>query len=391
MFIFAFPLFPYVNSIKFVIIITTLIFLFNKKFQIRFLEIIRSKRIIYYILIIFFFTFYTLIVTIINMEFDFSLFLKQISSVFLTFLTFLVFVVINSKNISKMIIFAFVLQSIFIIISILSKDFYDFFSIFRNPITEHHYESYGRFRGNAISGYQFFGIGVMYGFVIIYFALTENLLLFKNLVIFLLLSIIGVISSRLVIIAFLMSVLFWYFFISTIKNKIRLTLIMILLLISSFSVLKYTYYNYLDEKTVRVINYQVLLPINSLINKGELNSSSVDKLIMMYKKVSFNNILFGDGRYVDTNGRGYYGKVDPGYLRMIYYYGISGLLILILIQLLFIFNLTKIKKDNILIMLSFFIYFLIINLKGDVFFYSNNTIPIIIGLIYFKDYVPLKS
>jgi len=390
MFVFAFPLFPYINSIKFALIIVTFLFLVKKNLQIRFFKIIRSKRIIYYLLIIFIFSFYTLLITILNKEFDFSLFYKQISSLFLTLLSFLFFVVIDKKDIDKIIINAFVFQSILIIIAILSKDFYEYTSFFRFPITAQQLESYGRFRGNAISGYQFYGIGVMYGFIIIYFALTQNLLLIKNLIIFILITIVGIISSRLVIFAFIMSILFWFFFISSIKSKIRFTILFLLFSLLSFSILKYSYYHYLGEKTVRVINYQILLPLNNLIEKGELNASSVDKLTLMYKKVHFNNILFGDGRYVEENGRGYYGNVDAGYLRMIYYYGIFGLLILILIQILFIFNLTQIKKSNIMIMISFFFYFLLINIKGDVFYFSNNTIPLIVGLIYFKDYVPTK-
>lgn len=382
MVIFAFPT-GIIASNKIVIFGALLIFVLQPNFQKKANEVLISKNTLNYLIIILSFTLYSLFLTTIKGEYDLSLFYKQLSTAIYFPLILIVFYLLKNKNIPDLVIKAFIIQSVIIALAILSEQFYSLTDIFRKDISDLHIESYGRLRGNAISGYQFFGLGTMYGFVIIYFFINKNLNQIKNIAVLLFISIIGIISSRFTVFAVLIGLFFWYFFVATLRKKIRFTFIFSIISFLLLVGLIYLYNNHLSPNIVRIINYQILLPIENLVSGGTIKSSSTDHLIDMYRNSEFKNILFGEGRYINETGKGYYKNVDPGYLRMLYYYGLTGLVALILLQYL-LFNLKR-SKSKIMqfTKTSFFIYFLLLNIKGDVFFYSANILPLILGLLYY--------
>jgi len=132
-------------------------------------------------------------------------------------------------------------------------------------------------------------------------------------------------------------------------------------------------------------------PIKTYMNSGNFNTSSTDNMLRMYDELEIKNLFSGDGRYTKENSDGYYGSVDMGYLRMILYYGVFGMIIIFFIQFLLLNKLLKIPPDRIFISKLMFLYFLILNIKGDVLFYNNNVLPLIIGLIYFTGESKLKK
>lgn len=383
MVIFAFPI-GIIASNKIIIIASLIFFFIHPKFQNKLKEAFINKNALYYFIITFTFSLYSLLITVLKGEYDFSLFRKQIGAVIYFPLILIIFNQLKNNDLPDLIIKAFILQSIVITLAIVSEQFYSITDFLRNEIGELHFKSYNRLRGNAIAGYQFFGIGTMYGFAIIYFFLHKDLTQIKNIITILFISIIGIISSRYTVIAVLIGFFFWYFFIASFKRKIKSLILFCIIAFFILLGLIYIYNNYLSAELVGIINYQILLPIDNLFSNSTIKSSSTDGLFNMYRNLEFKNILFGEGRYINETGEGYYKNVDPGYLRMLYYYGITGLTVLILIQYL-LFNLKKsTSKSMHFTKISFFIYFLLLNFKGDVFFYSSNALPLVLGLLYYN-------
>ena len=126
-----------------------------------------------------------LFLTVLNAENDFSLFIKQLGGVMFIILVFVFYSVFRRWDIPTLIINAFILQSVFISLAILNQDFYEMTSSLRSEVALNHLKTYGRLRGSAISGYQFFGISTMYGFVLLYFILKKNLSKTKNIIVLL--------------------------------------------------------------------------------------------------------------------------------------------------------------------------------------------------------------
>lgn len=69
--------------------------------------------------------------------------------------------------------------------------------------------------------------------------------------------------------------------------------------------------------------------ITSILNTGEISSSSYDKLQKMYFVPKIRTLLFGDGQYSGSGG-GYYMNTDVGLMRNILYFGVCGTFILYL-------------------------------------------------------------
>lgn len=112
------------------------------------------------------------------------------------------------------------------------------------------------------------------------------------------------------------------------------------------------------------INYLIEFAFEMFINlkkSGELETDSTDVLMQMF--VMPDNLktwIIGDGYWTSPVGDGYYMHTDVGFLRTIYYFGIVGLLSLVLSQ----FLILKASFNKNLILLIIFAYFIILNVKG---------------------------
>jgi hypothetical protein len=392
MLLFAFPL-PFLNSAKIAIILILFRVLLFKDVGINVFQILKSKYLFTYLYVIVTFILYTAFLTIFKNEYDFTLFDKQVSSLIYTILAVVFFSDLSKKyaKVESLIFFSFFLQSIFIIAAVISQEFYELTSPFRIEISSHHFDTYGRLRGNAISGYQFFGIASMYGIFILYCIVENKIKGLKKILMFSLIVIAGMVSGRFVISAILLGFIVNFLFKLSFKRKIRSLLQIIISLLVLLTTLIYTYENISDENLKGKMDFYFMWPIKTYMNSGNFNTSSTDNMLRMYDELEIKNLFSGDGRYTKENSDGYYGSVDMGYLRMILYYGVFGMIIIFFIQFLLLNKLLKIPPDRIFISKLMFLYFLILNIKGDVLFYNNNVLPLIIGLIYFTGESKLKK
>lgn len=100
-------------------------------------------------------------------------------------------------------------------------------------------------------------------------------------------------------------------------------------------------------------------------NQGNFKTNSTDILASMY--IFPENIktwIIGDGLWKD--GDYYYMRTDVGYSRLIYYFGLSGLIFFIFSQYFLISKSIKYYLHDRIYYLIFFCYFLTLNLKGFV-------------------------
>ena len=70
--------------------------------------------------------------------------------------------------------------------------------------------------------------------------------------------------------------------------------------------------------------------------------------------------IIGDGYWNNPYGSGYYMHTDVGYLRLIYYFGLVGLFVYLLMQV----SIIKNSFEQKLLIYTIFLYLLVLNLKG---------------------------
>ena len=289
----------------------------------------------------------------------------------------------NKIDIDRAIVYCFIIQSILILLSLISESFYNLTEPFRD-VSEQNMETYGRLRGNAICGYQFFGIASMYSFVILYFIL--HIESFKYKIPILIILLIGaVLSGRFSIVGLIIGLFF--FVLKNFKGQHLFKLFGYLIIFVSIILLVikgvYFFAETIDDPIMsNVVNHYLIQPLDSVLVGGDFESSSTDRLDEMYKSQDIKPYLFlGSGKYTNPDGT-YFGHVDAGYLRTLGYYGFFGFLIL-----LYCFYHICFKSRNSLNLFSrwaFLILFLVLNYKGDIQVYSNNIIPIIVGFLFFS-------
>jgi len=98
---------------------------------------------------------------------------------------------------------------------------------------------------------------------------------------------------------------------------------------------------------------------------GSMESVSTNRLQEMYIfPTKIKTWIIGDGYWFDPFGKGYYMHTDVGYLRLIYYFGLVGLAVYLLMQFYIIRVTYKSYNLGIIVYGIVFSYLLILNLKG---------------------------
>lgn len=381
--IFAFPIFPMVSSAKLVMLFIVFEILYFKNFKERiamFVYQFKAFLQIYYLLF-----FYTIVVTVIACAIEMSLVSKVFSSFLLYIISFFFFTEVNKYlDVSKVVVYCFLVQSFIIILAIFSESFFSFTAPLRSAVDDNHELAYGRLRGNAVCGYQFFGIATMFTFIVIYLIL--HLKDFKYGILLLLpICFASICSGRFSIVGIFIGV--GMLIVKNVvngkfSNVIWVCAIGISLLISAIALLYNNVDNIEDPLMYKVVQHYLIDPIDSVLFQDSFQTSSTDRLLEMYEEDDIKQYFWlGAGRYTNPDGH-YFGGVDIGYYRMLGYYGIIGFL-LITYTLYYLIYCTRSDLD-IYTKHAFFINFLVLNFKGDVQVFNNNIIPIVVAFLFFS-------
>lgn len=226
--------------------------------------------------------------------------------------------------------------------------------------------SESRFIGFGVS---FFGLGIFYSYILIIFAyyikkyVTMKYYNFSILLYFFV-FITALLFSRTSIVGFILSLFILFSF----KNIIKALVLLFLLFLLSPLIYFDTILN----------NNKLAFGLEFIFNfKDSQAASSFATLTEMYSKLPDNTLtwILGDAKYrepINVGFAGYYKDIDVGYLRVLFYGGIFGLFLFVLVNAYIIFNSFRSK----LLTMILFLCFLILNIKGVAHFYS-------VGFLYF--------
>ena len=281
--LFSFPILPAISSAKLVMLYVLVgvclhggfkrqVGLFHRRFH--------NFHIIYFLLF-----FYTSAETIFCFAFEWTLVGKVISSFIFYFVSLLFYEEVSKEiEVDTSVLYCFALQSIFIILAIFSESFYTLTAPFRAELSLNHEMAYGRLRGNAISGYQFFGIATMYSFVIIYLLLNFKKIKW-NFFLLILFIVAAVCSGRFSVVGIIIGLTILLIRYVVQGNFKRALWIVVCSAVTIFLIV-FLLYNLVDEISdpmmYKVISAYLVAPIDSVIYGGEFQTSSTDGLLDMY-------------------------------------------------------------------------------------------------------------
>jgi hypothetical protein len=242
-------------------------------------------------------------------------------------------------------------------------------------------------------GSRFFGSGIVNGFALILigsvlkFEQTDKINVFKYAILFLFIFALGMMMARTTLVGGLLaiSILFWPKTILNIKrikiiSKFSLFVVAIPLFVL---VVLFFLFPGLKESLELLFNFGFEMFVN-YFESGNLESDSTTQMGNMFVwPKDFMTYLIGDGLYTDTFTGAYYKATDIGVIRLIYYFGLPGLIMYFLFQFqIAYFAFLKNKKYSVMFIVVF-IYCVILNFKGftDLFF---------LNILFFINYSDAK-
>lgn len=258
-------------------------------------------------------------------------------------------------------------------------------------------KKYGDSQGIRLLGFgsTFFTSGIVNGYCLILIAATikyfkptyRKLLLYVFLFVFI--TLIGIMMARTTLIGLVMALVILFFPLALARKSLSRISLRFVGIFGQVIICLMLIYLFLPIQTKETINSAGEFGFELFINyvQGEgLTSASTDELKTMYIFPSdVKTYLIGDGRFVDpVDPLLYYKETDIGFLRLLYYFGIIGIILFLIIQ--FVLAMIGIRnygrKGYIKLFFAMtFLYMLTLNLKGftDLFFLN------ILFCYYFKN------
>lgn len=231
-------------------------------------------------------------------------------------------------------------------------------------------------------GSSFFGAGITNGvaLMLICFCLRHYLHSGRSAIIlgvtYLVIALVGILMSRTTVLGISLSLL--YLLIARIldrkmpkKEYYRRFLLTLIISIACSLIL---FFAVVDFSTIEPMINWAFEPVVNYFNGDGLKSTSTDQLMDMYSGSDLTELpwLIGDALFKDPfEPELYYMHVDVGYLRLIYYFGVPGLLAFLVFQIRTIFSALPFFRGDIVFVFLAVADLLLLNFKGftDLFVY----------------------
>lgn len=226
----------------------------------------------------------------------------------------------------------------------------------------------------------YFGGGLTYGFGLILVVLlllkrTSGIGKLTLIILYSFLFVIGIFVARTCLVGSAIS--FLLLIINLLKLKIKKYVLNVFvkftLVVVCFSIALTLIYNTIPaikNNYSQIVDFGFELFVN-YFEKGELETDSTEGLKTLYIwPDEMKTYIIGDGRFIGDTEATYYKNTDVGYLRLIYYFGILGMLLLLMQQfyvLRWLRNYTNDTYERQMYKLLF-VYILLLNLKGYIDF-----------------------
>lgn len=237
-------------------------------------------------------------------------------------------------------------------------------------------------------GSSFFYAGIVNGLALIsvaylfIYSRPTYLLSFILLLLFISIFLIGMNMSRTTLVGAVLSIMMVSgYFLSDLLRYLtvskKLVFILSVIIITTAYVFIEVFYirSFLSDDLLPFVQYAFEM-FFSYVESGNFSSGSTNFLMTMYVlPENLNTYLYGDAQYFYSDGS-YYKHIDVGYLRFLYYIGVPGLLLFLLLQFILASSLVKLGWP------SLFIYYLscyivLLNFKG------TSDIYILLFLLFF--------
>lgn len=313
----------------------------------------------------------------IHLTFDYSLIPTLVNVILHLIVGIFIVCLFYKKNrdityVQNTIITVFIIQSLIQISAFLSPSVHSFVQLFQSESTIARADLFSGRKGLALAGTVFFGLSTIYGmsfFFLVKRCIDKRCFKFFDIFLGIILIIGSFFSGRTFFVGLGLSGL--YFIASSIPFSKKISTIAKIILVCIFSIL--ILINIMPEDLYDKIHNLILYVFEAIFtfeSTGSFSTTSTDKLFGdMYFQIPISTFLLGDGLYGGVNG-GYYMSTDAGYMRIILYTGISGLILSLIPDLLLIWGNTKLRGKTISLFSTFiFIYMCVLNLKGEVFGY----------------------
>lgn len=220
-------------------------------------------------------------------------------------------------------------------------------------------------------GTHFFLSGTVHAFILIMIAFSftqRKVSLFKSVVLilsFIFISIVGTVMARTTLIGVLLAIL-----IVSLMRKGKKYFIPVLVVSTIICGMSLLFLGSISEEMDVLFNFG----FESFINfqqTGSFATDSIDGMFRMYKfPTTWETWLWGDARY--EAGKGYYMNTDIGFCRLIFYFGVIGLIAYMYFEYYILRKIFPPRKYGNIIWSVLFCFVLVINGKGtfDIFPYA---------------------
>lgn len=308
-----------------------------------------------------------------------SVFLAYYGAYWLAYMFYKCYGTLNLKILVRYLLFATLFHQLIALIMFFDSSIYNILQSFvRSDASA--MEAMDRTLGIRLQGLgaSFFTAGLIYGYVLIILALALKQGVFNTkeqsfiLTSYMFITLVGIMMARTTIVGFAIGLVILFSYYVTSFSKFIKTFISFVLIISVLYIaVIYIYPSILsDFEGLFAFAFEI---INNYNDSGEIQSGTTDSLLEMWGTIpsTLKTWLIGDARWTAADGRHYYMKVDVGYLRNLWYFGLIGTFI----YLLYNFNSLKLVLDRRCVFnknvgcyawIALFLYTLIINTKGPI-------------------------
>ena len=309
-----------------------------------------------------------------NNSYDFSYMLTFLHMFFLIIVGILVFLFFSYRGTADRIVWlmvaAFALQSVIEWCAFLIPSFKEIINLTKSDETIIKGQGYAGVRANCLAGSDFFGLSAAFAVMYVIFLSCRNTWFSNNSALKFLLLIFLIsgtfFAGRTGYIGFFFMIIYVFYNRNEIIGKGNLSKVerfsWVILIGSFFTIISTVVFLYnIDDNVHNLLSF-TFQNLFTLLEDGTMKTSSMESLNNMYFIIEPITFLVGDGQYVTKDGS-YYMSTDVGYMRVILYMGIIGLLMLLYMQLI-IMQLRK--GSEIKIKKYLFLLLLILHAKGEV-------------------------
>ncbi|MBB1645534.1 hypothetical protein [Sphingobacterium sp. UME9] len=341
---------------------------------------------------------------ILHFTFDFTIIKPYLLNIILLFIAIYIYPLLIKEislgerfyYILNLLISVFFLQSVIEVTAFLSPVAKDFVAFFQKDLVSE--KDMGGIRALALTGNPFFDLAASFGLIFIVFTFSISVnkngnkyFSLRNSLFFIVLFVGSFFAGRTAFVG-LGTALALYFLSFGSRFKKLISFIRLILIVAGTSFLLYNIL--LPPETKDMVENQ-LLPfafevVYNYIDTGETSTKSGEVLEQMYFPLSWQTFLFGDGIYTGEDGA-YYMHTDSGIMRNILFYGIFGLLLILIGHLFYFFKplmliFSDLKKEGsfatlntLLFFLGLLLYTVILQYKGEVLLFM----PIIQVMLFY--------